>query len=145
MSQQNQKPVIAAIDLGYGFTKFSVLANGKSTEDSFPSFTPTASGSHGLGASSALSKLRVVPVEVNNKKYLVGVDSVMASDGRLERHRDPAYCTTDAYDALTFTPPSSNAVLNACKSLPNFRSSMSRSVECGNFSSIPAAGCIALY
>ncbi|MGH8437268.1 MAG: PRTRC system protein D [Pseudomonas sp.] len=94
-------PVIAAIDLGYGYTKYAVRTAGATVEDSFPSFAPTASGSQALGSHGALSKLRVVQVAVNGKKYLVGTDSVMASDGRLERHRDPAYCTTDAYHALT--------------------------------------------
>lgn len=94
-------PIIAAIDLGYGYTKYALRTAGAIVEDSFPSFAPTASGTQALGSNGALSKLRVVPVEVNGKKYLVGLDSVMASDGRLERHRDPAYCTTDAYHALT--------------------------------------------
>lgn len=99
--QPASTPVIAAIDLGYGFTKYSVQTGGKTIEDSFPSFAPSASGAQALGGSGALSKLRVVTVEVNGKSYLVGVDSVNASDGRQERHRDPAYCTTDTYHALT--------------------------------------------
>lgn len=95
-------PVIAAIDLGYGHTKYSVQTAGANSEDSFPSYAPTvAPGSTSLGANSALSKLRVVQVEVNQKTYLVGTDAHMATDGRMERHRDPAYCTTDAYHALT--------------------------------------------
>lgn len=97
----SSSPVIGAIDLGYGFTKWAVKTDKGQTADSFPSFAPTASGTASLGGSGALSKLRVVVVEVKGKKYLVGIDSVMASDGRLERHRDPAYCTSDAYHALT--------------------------------------------
>jgi len=93
-------PVIAAVDLGYGHTKYSLRAGGATVEDSFPSFAPIVNGSVGLAANGGLAKLRVVQVEINGKRYQVGVDSVMASDGRLERHRDAAYCSTDAYHAL---------------------------------------------
>ena len=86
----SSSPVIGAIDLGYGFTKWAVKTDKGQTVDSFPSFEPTASGTARLGGSGALSKLRVVVVDVKGKTYLVGLASVMASDGRIERHRDPA-------------------------------------------------------
>lgn len=93
--------VVAAIDVGYGYTKYAVRVDGAPTEDSFPSFAPTATGAAALGGATALSRLRVMQVDVNNKAYLVGHDSVLATDGRMERLRDAAYCMSDTYHALS--------------------------------------------
>lgn len=56
----SNSPVIGAIDLGYGYTKYSVRTEGAAFQDSFPSFAPTASGSQALDAHGALPKLHVV-------------------------------------------------------------------------------------
>jgi plasmid segregation protein ParM len=94
------RTVIGAIDVGYGHTKYVVRsANDEDIEGSFPSFA--ANSNSALGSGGALARLRVMAVEVNNKRYLVGQDSVLATDGRIERQRDPSYCTSDAYHALT--------------------------------------------
>lgn len=100
-------PVVAAIDLGYGFKKYAVHTVGKTIEDSFTSFAPSATGAGSLSGNGALSKLRVVPVEVNNKTYLIGVDSVRASDVHQEHHRDLVYWTSNTYHALTLGTNSS--------------------------------------
>lgn len=94
-------PVVAAIDVGYGYTKFATSVEGAVNEDSFPSFAPMATGASALGGAAALSRLRVMPVEVKGKTYLVGHDSILATDGRMERLRDAAYCMSDGYHALT--------------------------------------------
>ncbi len=94
-------PVVGAIDVGYGYTKYAIRIDGVPTEDSFPSFAPTATGAAALGGTSSLSRLRVMQVDVSGKQYLVGHDSVLATDGRMERLRDAAYCMSDTYHALT--------------------------------------------
>ena len=83
------RTVIGAIDVGYGHTKYVVRsANDEDIEGSFPSFAPIANSNSALGSGGALARLRVMAVEVNNKRYLVGQDSVLATDGRIERQRD---------------------------------------------------------
>lgn len=91
---------VAAIDLGYGHTKCAVHTSGTTVEDSFPSFCADASGQASGLTGGGMSRLRVVRVEVGDKAFLVGQDSILATDGRQERLRDPAYCTTSQYTAL---------------------------------------------
>lgn len=90
--------IIAAIDLGYGHTKWAVHAAGTVTQDSFPSLAPAAMAGPSIGGGTA--RLKVVRVQVGGRDFLVGPDAADAADIRSERLRDTAYCTTEPYQAL---------------------------------------------
>lgn len=89
---------IAAIDLGYGHTKWAVHSHGTATQDIFPSLAPAAPPGPAIGGGT--TRLNVVRVSVGGRDFLVGPDATDAADLRQERLRDTAYCTTEPYQAL---------------------------------------------
>jgi len=94
-------PVIRAIDLGYGGTKFTI----NDTSDAnlmcsiFPSVAALVSGND-LTTNVPLQKRNTVVVEVNGKNYEVGEDVMLANANRSNRNLHEDYITEDAYKAL---------------------------------------------
>lgn len=90
---------VAAIDVGYGYTKY---ATGTSRKDikchHFLSQAPVASN---LAMAEALgSALRIVEIPINGLKYAVGPDVSMATGAAPVRHMDNTYSESDEYLAL---------------------------------------------
>lgn len=73
MTANTQKITVRAIDLGYGYTKFSkeVNAKGEAVYDSFPSIAVRRYGSSELGTEVNVNT-DVVPVEYDGEIYLGG-------------------------------------------------------------------------
>ena len=94
-------PVVRAIDVGYGNTKFvSQYEPGHEVLCSlFPSIAPNASLGPDLAA-GVLQRRNTVVVEVNGVKYEVGKDAKLAQDSSYSRILDSAFSQTDAYLAL---------------------------------------------
>lgn len=99
MSNDNS-PVVRAIDVGYGNTKYSSLIGSNDIQCGvFPSLAPQASGGPDL-ASGLMQKRNTVVVDVAGVKYEVGKDSRLAQDASHGRILDPDYSMTDAHMAL---------------------------------------------
>jgi len=95
------KPIVRAIDVGYGNTKFTVLRQGPGEIHCgvFPSIAPQASSMPDL-AGDLLQRRNTAVVEVNGVRFEVGTDAMLAKDASYGRTLDEAYCSTDAYLAL---------------------------------------------
>lgn len=93
-------PVVRAIDVGYGNTKYSSLVVGSEIQCGvFPSLAPQASAGPDL-ASGLMQRRNTVVVEVDGVKYEVGKDARLAQDATHGRVLDPDYSMTDAHMAL---------------------------------------------
>lgn len=67
-------PIIKAVDVGYGNTKYSVLASDKNIQCGiFPSISPQASNGPDL-SSGLLQRRNTIVVKVGGVKYEVGKD-----------------------------------------------------------------------
>lgn len=102
MSKASTSPVIRAIDIGYGNTKFTVEhKHGQEVHcRMFPSLAPQASTNGDLGA-GMLAKRDTAPITVNGVQYEIGPDSELAQSG-IARNRVllTDYCKSDSYMAL---------------------------------------------
>ncbi|HSG22478.1 MAG TPA: PRTRC system protein D [Azonexus sp.] len=93
-------PVVRAIDVGFGNTKYTTyVADGNIGCGMFPSIAPQAATGPDLSSGIFNNRLTVT-VEVNGMKYEVGPDSRLAGDANHGRVLDPGYCLTDTYTAL---------------------------------------------
>lgn len=98
--------VTAAIDVGYGHTKYSWIKNGQIAIGSIPSIAPligSASRRNGNGIhlpGSVLKKRNTVTVEVDANLYEVGPEASMATDSMYARQLDAEYCMSAPYMAL---------------------------------------------
>lgn len=99
MMENSNKKVVAAIDLGYGHTKFAKFDDsGSMTVDSFPSFVGVgASGKAGL---ETLGSLDVVSVNLAGNVLTVGKDSANARGAQMGRNTDEGFSSTPQYAAL---------------------------------------------
>jgi plasmid segregation protein ParM len=96
-------PVIRAIDLGYGGTKFTIndTTDGNLMCSIFPSVAALASDLD-LTANGLTQKRDTVVVEVNGKHYEVGPDVLLANANRSNRNLHEDYIREDAYRALMY-------------------------------------------
>lgn len=93
-------PVVRAIDVGYGNTKFvSLLTNGDIQCGLFPSLAPQASNGPDLAA-GLMQRRNTVVVDVDGVKYEVGKDAKLAQDSSHGRILDPEYSMSDPHMAL---------------------------------------------
>jgi PRTRC genetic system protein D len=89
---------IVAVDLGYGHVKVETRSQaGALVRDCFPSFVALGSDG-GSAALESFARLDLLSVQVNQRSYVVGKDSVPRQT--IERNREAAYSQTDAYMAL---------------------------------------------
>ena len=97
----NEKPpVVRAIDVGYGNTKYSSLIGAGDIQCGvFPSLAPQASTGPDL-ASGLMQKRNTVVVDVQGVKYEVGKDARLAQDATHGRVLDPDYSMTNTHMAL---------------------------------------------
>ncbi|MDP1613776.1 MAG: PRTRC system protein D [Sulfuritalea sp.] len=95
------KPIVRAIDVGYGSTKFTVLRQGPSEIHCglFPSIAPQTASIPDLGG-DLFQRRNTAVVEVNGVRYEVGKDAMLAKDASYGRTLDADYALTDAYMAL---------------------------------------------
>lgn len=93
------EPVVRAIDVGYGNTKFVMSAeNGNVRCSNFPSIAPVTSG---RDLAAALGRKRkTVEVSVGDLVYEVGPDAGLADDVFGTRQMDDDYVLTPEYLAL---------------------------------------------
>ncbi len=94
-------PTFRALDLGFGFTKFSkgqYLDDGSLEVAAFPSYAaPALSQSIGAGVMSDLS---VVNVKVDDERFCVGEDVRKAADGAGRQMLEPSFFKSSQYMAL---------------------------------------------
>ena len=96
----DKNPVVRAIDVGYGNTKYSSLVSASDIQCGvFPSLAPQASTGPDL-ASGLMQKRNTVVVDVEGVKYEVGEDARLAQDATHGRVLDPDYSMTAAHMAL---------------------------------------------
>lgn len=95
------QPIVRAIDVGYGNTKFVALRQGAGEVHCgiFPSIAPQASVSSDLGG-DLFQRRNTANILVNGVRYEVGKDSRLAQDVSYGRTLDPGFASTDAYIAL---------------------------------------------
>ena len=100
-TQKQAKPVIRAMDLGFGFVKHEKL-NQETNEmeySSFPSLAPKASNID--MSAGVLGKRNTTIVHVDGTKYEVGPDSTDLESSDVIRALNDNYIFTDQYKALT--------------------------------------------
>lgn len=90
------------VDVGFGYTKFSkghIGADWALQCDAIPSLAPAGAFDNQLSA-GALSRLQVVPVEVEGQVFSVGPDALQAAPGSFRRILDESFFTSPQYLAL---------------------------------------------
>ncbi len=95
---KNSEKVIRAIDLGWGYTKFSVPTDQGVVFESMPSLAPRHSGLDLTG--SFLSKRNTVVVSVQGTKYEVGPDSLDIDSNDATRNLNESFVFSDQYKAV---------------------------------------------
>lgn len=91
-----------AVDLGYGYVKYSkghLSASGDLPCDAFPSTAPQSYGHNDVDG-GVMRGLDVVPVEIDGQTYHVGPQSLVAAPGLFSRMLDDSYFTSPQYLAL---------------------------------------------
>ena len=91
-----------ALDLGFGFTKFSqseYLDDDTLSVSAFPSYAAQALDSHRLG-SGVLADLNVIKVAVGDEEFLVGEDVRRAADGGGRQLLEATFFRSSQYLAL---------------------------------------------
>lgn len=102
MSVKSNPKIVRAIDLGWGYTKFSHLDVETETLkfSSFPSLAPRSAG---LDLSmSILGKRDTVVVDVDGTKFEVGPDSADIDSNDASRNLNDQYILTEQYKAVFF-------------------------------------------
>ena len=101
MAKTQRTPTYRALDLGFGFTKFSkgqYLDDGSLEVAAFPSYAaPAIEQSIGAGV---LSDLSVVNVKVNDERFAVGEDVRKAADGVGRQMLESTFFRSSQYMAL---------------------------------------------
>jgi plasmid segregation protein ParM len=92
---KNSEAKVAAIDVGFGNTKWKCMGK----QGVFPSLAPNATSNVDLGAGIGQRRDTVV-IEVNKNLYEVGKDSELAQDASFGRYLDNEYANSDPYLAL---------------------------------------------
>lgn len=95
-----------AVDLGYGYVKYSkghLSASGDLPCDAFPSTAPQSYGHNDVDG-GVMRGLDVIPVEIDGQTYLVGPQSLVAAPGLFSRMLDDSYFTSPQYLALSVAP-----------------------------------------
>ena len=97
----SQSPVVRAIDIGYGNTKFvtSHPPGGEIATGLFPSVAPQKHPSADL-AGGVLERRRTVLVKIGQVTYEVGTDASLAQDASHGRTLDASFARSDTYLAL---------------------------------------------
>ncbi len=95
--ENENNPIVRAIDLGYGYTKYvkQITDKGEVIVDSFPSIAVPAS----VHSDHTASRKTVV-IDVNGSQYEVGPDVYQASVNGASRTLDYTYAKTSAYEAM---------------------------------------------
>ena len=95
------EPIVRAIDVGYGNTKFVQFhaQGGEIACSLFPSIAPQASSGADL-TGGVFQRRNTITVEVNGVLYEVGRDARLAQDPSYGRTLDADFSMTDAYMAL---------------------------------------------
>jgi plasmid segregation protein ParM len=92
------KKIVRALDLGWGFAKYTVEVDGAMEFHSFPSLAPKHTG---IDLSGALMGRRdTVVVSVQGSKYEVGPDSSDLDPNDSTRNLSDNYAYTDQYQAV---------------------------------------------
>lgn len=102
MTSKNAPKIVRAIDLGWGYTKYSHLdvETEKLRFSSFPSLAPRSAG---LDLSmSILGKRDTVVVDVDGTKYEVGPDSADIDTNDASRNLNDQYIHTEQYKAVFY-------------------------------------------
>ena len=100
--QQPSQPTYRALDLGYGYTKFT---KGHYQDDTtldaaaFPSYAAQSVDSTSLG-SEVLGDLSVIQVKVGDAKFWVGEQVRYAADGRGRQMLEASFFRSSQYLAL---------------------------------------------
>lgn len=96
------KKIVRALDLGWGYTKYSVL-DSLTQEIEYKAFPSLAPRHTGLGLSlDILGGRDTVVVDVDGTQYEVGPDSVDLDSSDASRNLNDAYIHTEQYKALFF-------------------------------------------
>lgn len=96
------KPIVRAIDVGYGNTKFVSFHRADTNEiqcSLFPSIAPHASATDDL-AGGVFQRRNTVRIEVNGVVYEVGKDARLAQDASYSRTLTSDYSMSDPYLAM---------------------------------------------
>ena len=91
-----------AVDLGYGYVKYSkghLSASGDLPCDAFPSTAPQSYGYNDVDG-GVMRGLDVTPVEIDGQTYHVGPQSLVAAPGLFSRMLDDSYFISPQYLAL---------------------------------------------
>jgi plasmid segregation protein ParM len=94
--------IARAIDIGFGYTKLSrsaIDADYRLSSMAFPSVAASASGQMDI-ANGEIQRLQVVAVEVEDVRYLVGPDAMLAASGRQTRAIEDLFFDSPQYLAL---------------------------------------------
>lgn len=97
----DSKPVIRALDLGFGFTKYSTEEDGEIVYKSFSSTAPRSSKIEGSDL-SLVNERDTIIVKVDGNEYEVGPDSVLLETSESTRTLNDKYIHTAQYKALTY-------------------------------------------
>lgn len=101
MATSKKKPVVEALDLGWGYTKFSKTnENGDVEFLSFPSLAPKSTGQD--FSMGILGKRDTVVVDIDGIKYEVGPDSSDLDNNDATRNLNDNYIHTDQYKAVFY-------------------------------------------
>lgn len=98
---QSKSPIIRSIDIGFGFTKYNHLIDGKLVYDSFISLSPRSSKIESE-AFSMLNDRDTVVVTVEGTDYEIGPDSVLLDTADSARTLNDQYINTTQYKALFY-------------------------------------------
>lgn len=118
MGKKSETPVVRALDLGFGFTKYSKasLKNDYDLEVSaFASFAGRSADSESIG--QALGSLDILTIEVDGVPYTVGNDSKLAASGQARQLLEPSFFLSPQYlaiarGALTFMAVPEDGVID---------------------------------
>ena len=103
MKPQTQPQVLRALDLGFGFTKFSLGhykpdGNYELEVSAFPSYAgPAIEGIHYGGS---INMANVLNIEVGSQRFSVGQDSLSTADGTAKQILEASFFMSDQYLAL---------------------------------------------
>lgn len=101
MSKRQTGPVVRALDLGFGFTKYSKghLKNGFDLDaGAFASFAARSGDASSVG--HALGNLDVLTIDVDGVPYTVGNDSKLAASGQGRQMLESSFFVSPQYLAI---------------------------------------------
>lgn len=104
MAKDNKKElnsIVRAIDLGFGYTKYSTLEEDQIVYKSFPSVAPRASKIEDSDL-AMINERDTIVVKVDGTDYEVGPDSLLLETSDSTRTLNDQYIHTAQYKALTY-------------------------------------------